>query len=85
MRRCGVNLIPYDVRLAQAQRRHLERWIYCVVPASIILVAALVLDARATGDFDTLHAQHAQLSATLTQARAMSYSSAVSVFGRRLG
>lgn len=69
MRRRGVNLIPYDVRLAQTQRRHLERWIYCVVPASIILVAALVLDARATGDLDSLHAQHAQLATTLTQAR----------------
>ncbi len=70
MMRRGVNLIPYDVRLAQTQRRHLRRWIYCVVPAGVIFVAALVLDARATGDFDTLHVQRAQLTAALTQARA---------------
>lgn len=65
-----INLIPADVRLSMARRRHIRWWVASLTVAASFVLVALVVDWVHLATASELRAQDALLQAELTGIRA---------------
>ncbi len=65
----GVNLIPQDLQLAQAVRRHLKWWTVAIVGAAVLVSAPLAMGWYLRAEASALGVQTDQLQGQLAQSR----------------
>lgn len=65
----GVNLIPQDLQIAQAVRRHLKGWTVAVVGAAALVSAPLAMGWYLRAEASELRVRNDQLQGQLVQSR----------------